>query len=287
MPTALPFAADPPNWLPHALVVPDGPPRPNVAVLLHGILGSARNVRGLAVALARAAPQWSVLAVDLRHHGASANPPPPDTVDGCCADIARLCSHLGLRPRAVIGHSFGGKVALRMLARPLPTLRYAAMLDTLPHLQAQDDADDQGVAHVIAAVQRIAMPQPDRQSALLALRGQGLSDPLCQWMATNLTATPDGMRWQFNLNGIAAMLQDYFAMDCWPVLREPPPEVAIDLVRGGRSPRWTPEILRQCATLPANVRLTTLPNAGHWLHVDDLAGVVAVVAAGLHVASDA
>lgn len=37
---------------------------------------------------------------------------PPHTVNSCATDLHRLCSELGVRPDAVLGHSFGGKVAI-------------------------------------------------------------------------------------------------------------------------------------------------------------------------------
>ena len=49
---------------------PDGP-HPPTCVLVHGILGSRRNLQSLAKRLAEKFPSWQFLLVDLRNHGES------------------------------------------------------------------------------------------------------------------------------------------------------------------------------------------------------------------------
>ena len=48
-------------------------PHPPTAVLIHGILGSRRNLLSFAKRLSRAFPSWQFLLVDLRCHGQTAN----------------------------------------------------------------------------------------------------------------------------------------------------------------------------------------------------------------------
>lgn len=51
---------------------PDGP-HPPTAVLIHGILGSRRNLLSFAKRLSQTFPSWQFLLVDLRCHGQTAN----------------------------------------------------------------------------------------------------------------------------------------------------------------------------------------------------------------------
>ena len=55
-------------------------------------------------------------------------------------------------------------------------------------------------------------------------------------------------------------------------------------MRGGRNPAWEekPEILEEVEDLKSygssdSFQLHTLENAGHWVHVDDLPGLVELV----------
>ena len=43
-----------------------------------------------------------------------------NTVDNCAKDVHSLLRSLRLFPKALIGHSFGGKVALKMLEQASP-----------------------------------------------------------------------------------------------------------------------------------------------------------------------
>ena len=71
----------------------------------------------------------------------------------------------------------------------------------------------------------------------------GASEMISQWMTTNLSRTPEGFVWRFNLDGIAEMLNDYFLQDLWHVLEFPNTQTSTHLVRALRSDRWDVEAI--------------------------------------------
>ena len=82
-----------------------GPP----LVLLHGLFGQARNFTQIQRALAQ---RWRVIALDQRNHGAS--PHAPDMRYATMAeDVLDTLAALDALPAALLGHSMGGKVAMR------------------------------------------------------------------------------------------------------------------------------------------------------------------------------
>lgn len=94
--------------------------------LLHGLLGSGRNLRTLATRLCdlaaeRSQQPWGALLVDLRAHGRSARHPglvAPHTMSAAAGDVAALLSGGGAPgPPAslIVGHSLGGKTSLEVL----------------------------------------------------------------------------------------------------------------------------------------------------------------------------
>src|SRR5690242_5162179 len=79
-------------------------------VFLHGILGSGANWRTFARQIVAERPEMGALLVDLRLHGESPGFPPPHTVEAAARDVAEALPDIPGRTRAILGHSFGGKV---------------------------------------------------------------------------------------------------------------------------------------------------------------------------------
>lgn len=261
-------------WLPKVIWVEGPASQPErVALLLHGILGSARNLRSVAVQLQRARPTWRIAVADLRNHGDSLGAPPPHDLDACVADVLGLFAEWQVPAQVVIGHSYGGKVAMQLAKTPPLGLRQLWVLDTLPHLTLDEElagaGDPDALALVLDEVRKIPQPLHSRGQLIELFAQAGVDAGVAQWMTTNLVERDGGLYWRFDLAAVDPMLASYFATDSWPVLERPPPGLRIDLVRGGRSSRWTPGVLQRLAQIQSrDVRVHTLADAGHWLHVD-------------------
>lgn len=260
-------------------VTADAPVVRRTAYVLHGILGTKSNWRGLARRFAAALDGWGFVVVDLRMHGESQRFSPPHTLDAVAADLARLSRHLGRPADAVIGHSFGAKSALAWVASGEHALSRAVILDTNPG--ARDDGrGSESTLEVLHALSRAGQRFETRDAFLGALSSAGISRDIAAWLAMNLVAHEGGYRLRLDLDAIESMLADYFARDLWSVLESPPEGLRIDVVVGGRSPVLNGEDrerLRRAAAAHASVRVTTLPDAGHWVHVDAPEAVTEVV----------
>lgn len=254
-------------------VIAGSDPQPGrVAFLLHGILGSARNWRAFGRALAAAAPTWRFVAVDLRHHGDSRGMAGPDTLQACAEDLRAVGEAIG-GPRAIFGHSFGGKVALAAVGA-LETLRCVGVLDAVPTPVAEGDVGAD-VLPVLQAVERIPVPVAGHDVVREALLAEGLSPMVAGWMTTNLVRGEHGLVWRFDLTRIRGMLQAYASTDLVPALHDP--RCRVRILRAGRSDRWTPAALAAVA----GVEVTVLEDAGHWVHVDAPEATLRWMLAGL------
>lgn len=75
-------------------------------------------------------------------------------------------------------------------------------------------------------------------------------------------------------------------MDYWPLLEQPPNGMEIDIVRAEKSDRWDSDIIQQLERLASRradkikgkVLVHVLPDAGHWVHVDNPKGLLEIVA---------
>ena len=161
-------------------------------VFLHGIFGAGRNWATVARHLVRERPEWGALLVDLREHGSSQGFPPPHTLAAVAADVGRLVLASEHPVRGVLGHSFGGKVALELVRGGVGVA--AALLETLWVVDSTPEARAPGGSawSVLAALKSVPGPFQHRAAGVAALQTLGVSEPVARWMATNLE---EGNRW--------------------------------------------------------------------------------------------
>ena len=188
-------------------------------------------------------------------------------------DLAALSG--ALRPfDAVVGHSFGGKVALSYTAALPEALSLSWILDADPGPLSDDPAVHE-VPQVIAALRQIPLPLARREEVQVRLQAQGFSEGLSRWMTTNLRRGDGGLVWRFGLDAVEQMIGDYFRQDLWDTLEIPIADLDIHLVRAARSDRWDEAMVRRAESSFASFH--TLPDAGHWLHVDNPDGLLAMM----------
>ena len=229
----------------------------------------------------RERPEWAAEMVDLRGHGGSPDGAPPHTVEAAARDLIRTLDEAGLEPAAVVGHSFGGKVALEQL-------RLAAdeegavpgqlwIVDSTPAT-----GEPEGAAWgMLERLRRHHGPFRSRDEGVHALVEDGLSEPVARWMGTNLEEGADGAwRWRLDLDVMEALLRDFFERDAWGVLESPPAGAEIHLVRATDSDVLsgpTLERVREAADASDAVHLHEV-EGGHWLNADNPDALVALLA---------
>jgi pimeloyl-ACP methyl ester carboxylesterase len=264
----------------HRLIEPSGAHK--TAFVLHGVLGSGQNFSRFIQRLARERPEYRYFLLDLRHHGQSAGAPPPNTLAACAADLKAFGEAVGHSPQVVIGHSFGGKVAIEYARQGSAELDQVWVLDAVPG--AQDASNGNEISRVVSAVRSVPMPAASRRDVVQHLTEQcGLSSGLGEWMATNLTRQGEVYTWVFNLDAIEELMLDYYRVDLWDYLALPRERPEFQLVVAERSDRWTPALRERARKLPpsAHVVYHELPDSGHWVHVDNPDALVALMRTNL------
>jgi esterase len=268
--------------LSHTLVTAQGAPPPTRwALVLHGLLGRGSNWRTLTRALVEDRPAWGCVLVDLRMHGDSQGFAAPHTVEAAASDLDGLGEKLPGRVEAVLGHSLGGKVALAFLAQHRG-LSNAILLDTNPGPRPEGRGSETSQA-VLHALRGLSPLWPTREAFVAALEALGQTTALSRWLAMNLVRTPDGFRFGLEREAMESLLQDVLRRDDWAVLESPPRGVQVDVVLGGRSRTVEGADRARLERLAAEgkLRLTVLPEAGHWVQVDDLQGTLGAVSEAL------
>ena len=250
----------------HAIEAGTGTP----VVLLHGLFGSARNFGAVQRALA-ADGLGRVIALDLRNHGAS--PHDPDMgYPTMAGDVAETLAALGALPAAVIGHSMGGKVAMRLALAAPEAVASLVVADIAPVSYPPHFAP---IAAAMAALPVAAgMTRAAADTALAA----AVPDPVLRaFLLQNFIPGNPGA-WRIGLDEIVAALD---GIGGW----EAPAGVAyagrVMVLAGERSGYIRREDRAAFRALFPAARFVTLRHAGHWLHADNPVGFHAAIAAFL------
>ena len=240
--------------------------------VLHGIYGAGRNWRSVARSLVEERPDWGAVLVDLRQHGDSTGFDPPHTLAAAAGDL----DGLEVGPvRAVLGHSFGGKVAL-VRARDDRAVEQVWVVDSTP-----ESREPEGSAWEMLQVLRDLPDRFDeRDDAVEALAAEGVARPVALWMTTNLERGEDGYAWRIDLDDMEALLTDFFETSLWDAVESPRQGLEIHFVRATRSRVLSAEAvgrIRDAGRSTGRVFLHDVPG-GHWLNADNPDALVELIA---------
>jgi esterase len=247
----------------HAVQAGEGP----AVVLLHGLFGSARNFGAVQKALAA---DYSVTALDLRNHGASPHAAGMDYA-AMAADVLETLSELRVLPAVVIGHSMGGKVAMRVALERPDAVSALVVADIAPvpyraHLRP--------IAAALAALElRPGLTRAEADTAL----SEAIPDRVMRgFLLQNLVPGPHPA-WRIGLAEIVAGMAE---IEAWPATGRTYSGPAL-FIAGERSDYIRPEHRPAIRALFPLARFVTLKDAGHWLHADNPAGFVSILQAFL------
>jgi esterase len=244
------------------IVEADGHSPARWLAVIHGIYGAGRNWRSVARKLVEERTDWGAVLVDLRQHGDSLGFRPPHTLERAAADLDTVT----VAPvRAVLGHSFGGKVAL-LRGRGDPGIRQVWVVDSTPEAR-----EPEGSAwDMLEILRRLPRRFEDRETAVAALVSR-VDRPVALWMTANLERTDSGFTWRIDLDDMEALLLDFFRTDLWDVVEAPRDGLEIHFVRATRSPVLGMDALariREAGVATGRV-FTHDVLGGHWLNADN------------------
>jgi len=227
-------------------------------ILLHGLLGSSRNWQTAGRDLAASA---HVFALDARNHGRSPHDPVM-TYDALAEDVARWMRARGLARAAIMGHSMGGKTAMRLACRRPDLVARLVVVDIAPK-------DYFWVAHrgEFAAMNELDLAGlQSRAEAEMRFEARVPSLGMRKFLTTNLERDEaGGWRWTVNLPVLTAALP---ALEANSLADEDRYEGPTLFIAGGRSQYVQPgdqDTIRR--HFPA-ARIKVIPESGHNPHME-------------------
>ena len=230
-------------------------------VILHGLFGTLDNWQSLARRWATEAG-LRVVSVDLRNHGRSFHSP-EHTYALMAQDVLELFDHLQLgADTTLMGHSMGGKVAMRLALDHPERLARLIVVDIAPRFSNMEHQDD-----IVAGLQAVDFTTcANRQEADAALARYVPNVGTRQFLLKNLYRTEDNtFAWRINLKVLAAQLA---AIGEETVGKAPFLKPAL-FIRGGQSDYiTTADKLHGIPALFPNSQVATVVDAGHWVHAE-------------------
>jgi esterase len=232
--------------------------------MLHGIYGRGRNWQAIARAITAARAAYGCWLVDLPYHGESGPGRHGDTVAGLASDLDDWLVARGISPDVVLGHSYGGKVALAYgrYARSSPLQLW--IVDSTPEVKPPSGS----AWDMLALARRLPPRFESREAAVSSIRAAGYSTAVAQWMATNLTREDGAFVWRLDFDAMERLLLDFFSTDLWDVVETPPADVAVHFIKASESSAISPDAVRRIESArSAAVHLHHL-EGGHWIHAE-------------------
>ncbi len=176
------------------------PGRPTV-VLVHGLDSSKETWKGVLGDLA--ARGYPAVAFDLRGHGETALGDPDDfSPSALAADVLEAVRSQGLSDVVLVGHSMGGRVAMRAAAidaassQPVLGAVIIEDMDTDPRLSFTDPNPPSKAVEAWAARDgRRFADWPSARQALLASPASYDEARVDGWRGSRVRAQPDGSWW--------------------------------------------------------------------------------------------
>lgn len=236
-------------------------------VVLHGLLGSSRNWTAVAKLLQE---RFDVHLLDVRNHGRSPHAESMRWAE-LSGDVQAYLDRAELDSVVLLGHSLGGKIAMRVACDCPQRVRQLVVVDIAAKVYPPYHDTE------FRAMKRIELGElASRKEAEQLLEMNVANWAMRQFLLTNLVRDPatGGFRWQVNLEALHASLPHIRGNSLNAGDRYEGPVL---LLRGGQSDFIADGDVEELRQWFPEVRESTLAQAGHNVHVDDKDGFLSAL----------
>ncbi|MCL3780457.1 alpha/beta fold hydrolase [Prolixibacteraceae bacterium JC049] len=245
--------------------------------VLHGLYGCSDNWMSIGRHLAE---RYQVYLIDLRNHGRSFHDA-EHSYDAMVADLAWLIQDLELDKVTIVGHSMGGKVAMKLAADYPEKVEQLVVLDIAPKNYMEDSVQTGQYGfhrHLIRTMLNTDIAEAANLREVDELLQTKIPEQrLRQFLMKNVGRnTGRKYQWRFNLKALDEWLDEIVGgvdfrelEDRMPILNYP-----VLFVRGGSSAYIEKDDEDRIRMIYPEAEIQTIEGAGHWLHAEQPAALV-------------
>ena len=261
------------HFLYHSVMLAAKPPPPGPAtsiVILHGLLGNAKNFQSLVKLLHKEMGHMDIVVIDLLSHGRS-------KVLGdfqldyrsMAEDVLHTCRKLKMPKVHLIGHSMGGKVtaAACLDEQSDVDILSATLLDISP-VKYSENKEFKEVMHTIDFLETVTEGITDSTSKAdltKAIEETFDDKDFRLFLGSNLVEGKNELQWRFSVKGIARSRQSLLDWDERDVT---PFDRPMFLLKGGESSFVKTSHLEAVKQQFPLYNLQSMKGIGHWLHAE-------------------
>lgn len=229
-------------------------------IFIHGLFGSLSNLGMLARAFAE---KYNIIQIDVRNHGKSKHSSQMN-YDLMAQDIIDTLDDLHIKNFIVIGHSMGGKIAMKVSSLAPERIEKLIILDIAPFSYNESHHDQ--IFKALFAVKNAHVKS--RQEAIEIMKNDISEDMIIQFLLKSFSKA----QWLFNVD---ALYENYSQILSWNNIST---NVQTLFIRGGNSPYIAKdEYIHAISKQFENYEIVTVDAAGHWLHAEKTIEVVKLI----------
>jgi esterase len=236
-----------------------GTPGHQPLIILHGLFGSSGNWNSLAKRMADKG--LYVIVADVRNHGKSGHSNIM-TYEAMSKDLGELADSLTLKTFHLLGHSMGGKIAMKFALDMPEKVDMLIVADMSP--QARGGNIHSKLVDSMLAVDFDKISS--RRDIDAVLKSSIPDNRIRFFLLKNITRKDKStFGWQINLEAIKANLAEIFR-EIEVVNTYSKPAL---FLRGEKSDYVTENAIPRIKELFPKARFETIKNGTHWLHADN------------------
>jgi pimeloyl-ACP methyl ester carboxylesterase len=232
-------------------------------VVLHGLLGSGRNWTTVAK---RLAGRHRVITLDLRNHGGS---PWSDEMSypEMAADVRAYIENAALGPVTVIGHSMGGKTAMRLALDAPSLVERLVVVDIAP-------VDyDHSTGEYVEALRALDLDGVTSRNDLDERLADSVAEPAIRsFLLQNLIRGEQGFTWRANLDVLSEAMPSLMS---FPLSDHDSYRGPTLFIAGANSHYISSDHKPAIERLFHRSELRVIADAGHWVHAEQPAAFLA------------
>jgi esterase len=224
-------------------------------MLIHGLFGSLDNLSALRRQFTES---FQVLSIDLPDHGKSAFTQ-TFSFEYYAELISELVASLNIKRLNIVGHSLGGKVAMRLALNQHELISHLIVLDMAPVAYYARHSN------VFQGLNNVALTDiKSRNEADVALSKYVEDSSTRQFLLKSLYNINGIWNWRFNLGLLQA---DYSTLSA-AIVSEQTFDGPVLFVKGELSDYLLPEHKQAVINLFPNSKYKVVSGTGHWLHAE-------------------